>query len=283
MRRRDGVPARDERLHHRRAAGHRRDPRRLDLPPRPRLAPRLRAPRDHPADLAHPPHHRHGRRQARRPRRRRGGRGAIGRQAARRVEAGVRRGARGGPRAARCRRPGPRPARARPPRRPRLLRRPAVLPRGRSSWSGSARTSSCSPRSEDVEASKPEPDLVGETLSRLGGVERAVFVGDTPYDVEAAGRAGLRCLAVLSGGFGREELLAAGAADGRRRPGRPAGPRRRESHLERPRRTSRVGAGTWVEPVETRSRQARPSCQRTGDQGLKTTFTMPSSLSRNFA
>ncbi|NPC98993.1 HAD family hydrolase [Nocardioides sp. zg-DK7169] len=66
--------------------------------------------------------------------------------------------------------------------------------------------------SEDVEASKPEPDLVGETLSRLGGVERAVFVGDTPYDVEASGRAGLRCLGVLSGGFGREELLAAGAA-----------------------------------------------------------------------
>jgi len=66
--------------------------------------------------------------------------------------------------------------------------------------------------SEDVDASKPEPDLVGETLARLGGIERAVFVGDTPYDVEAAGRAGLRCLGVLSGGFGREELLAAGAA-----------------------------------------------------------------------
>ncbi|WP_166389705.1 HAD family hydrolase [Nocardioides ochotonae] len=66
--------------------------------------------------------------------------------------------------------------------------------------------------SEDVEASKPEPDLVGETLARLGGVERAVFVGDTPYDVEAAARAGLPCLGVLTGGFGREELLAAGAA-----------------------------------------------------------------------
>ncbi|MQW75326.1 HAD-IA family hydrolase [Nocardioides sp. dk4132] len=65
--------------------------------------------------------------------------------------------------------------------------------------------------SEDVEASKPEPDLIGETLARLGGVERAVFVGDTPYDVEAAARAGLPCLGVLTGGFGREELLAAGA------------------------------------------------------------------------
>ena len=65
---------------------------------------------------------------------------------------------------------------------------------------------------EDVEASKPEPDLIGETLTRLGGVEQAVLVGDTPYDVEAAARAGLRCVAVLTGGFGREELLAAGAA-----------------------------------------------------------------------
>jgi HAD superfamily hydrolase (TIGR01549 family) len=65
---------------------------------------------------------------------------------------------------------------------------------------------------EDVEASKPEPDLIGETLSRLGGVEQAVLVGDTPYDVEAAARAGLPCLTVLTGGFGRAELQAAGAS-----------------------------------------------------------------------
>ena len=66
--------------------------------------------------------------------------------------------------------------------------------------------------SEDVEDSKPEPDLVGVTLERLGDVERSVFVGDTPYDVEAAERAGLRCVAVLTGGFSREELTEAGAA-----------------------------------------------------------------------
>ena len=36
---------------------------------------------------------------------------------------------------------------------------------------------------EDVDGSKPEPDLIAVTLDRLGGVERAVFVGDTPYDV----------------------------------------------------------------------------------------------------
>lgn len=68
--------------------------------------------------------------------------------------------------------------------------------------------------SEDVEASKPDPDLVAETLHRLrraGRVDHAVFVGDTVYDVQAAERSGLPCLAVLSGGFGREELSQAGA------------------------------------------------------------------------
>jgi HAD superfamily hydrolase (TIGR01549 family) len=65
---------------------------------------------------------------------------------------------------------------------------------------------------EDVEASKPEPDLLGVTLERLGGIERAVFIGDTPYDVEAAERAGLKCAGVLTGGFSQAELEDAGAA-----------------------------------------------------------------------
>lgn len=65
--------------------------------------------------------------------------------------------------------------------------------------------------SEDVEDSKPDPDLIGETIRRLGGVERTVLVGDTVYDVDSADRAGLRCVAVLSGGFGRDELEHAGA------------------------------------------------------------------------
>lgn len=65
---------------------------------------------------------------------------------------------------------------------------------------------------EDVEASKPAPDLVGEALRRLRDVETAVFVGDTPYDVIAAERAGIGCLAVRSGGYGSAELHDAGAA-----------------------------------------------------------------------
>jgi len=65
--------------------------------------------------------------------------------------------------------------------------------------------------SEDVDASKPEPDLLGATVDRMGEIGRAVFVGDTPYDVEAARRAGMGCIAVLTGGFSRAELTEAGA------------------------------------------------------------------------
>lgn len=63
---------------------------------------------------------------------------------------------------------------------------------------------------DDVEASKPEPDLLQVTLGKLG-VSRAVMVGDTPYDVEAATKAGLACVTLRSGGFGEAELREAGA------------------------------------------------------------------------
>ncbi|MFT4081782.1 MAG: HAD family hydrolase [Nocardioides sp.] len=65
--------------------------------------------------------------------------------------------------------------------------------------------------SDDVDSSKPAPDLIQQTLGRLGDVERALFVGDTVYDVESASRAGIGCLALRSGGFGRAELEEAGA------------------------------------------------------------------------
>jgi HAD superfamily hydrolase (TIGR01549 family) len=65
--------------------------------------------------------------------------------------------------------------------------------------------------SEDVDASKPDPDLIAETLARLEGVEQAVLVGDTVYDVESASRAGLACIALRSGGVSQAELLEAGA------------------------------------------------------------------------
>lgn len=65
--------------------------------------------------------------------------------------------------------------------------------------------------SDDADASKPEPDLVRVTLDRLEGVERAVLVGDTPYDVRSALGAGIGCVALLTGGYSRAELLGAGA------------------------------------------------------------------------
>ena len=64
---------------------------------------------------------------------------------------------------------------------------------------------------DDVEASKPEPDLVEAALERAG-TRDAVLVGDTPWDVEAATRAGIPTICVRTGGFGEDELRSAGAA-----------------------------------------------------------------------
>lgn len=64
--------------------------------------------------------------------------------------------------------------------------------------------------SDDAEDSKPEPDILVAALRAAGG-QRALVVGDTPYDVAAAARLGAACLAVRTGGFGVAELEAAGA------------------------------------------------------------------------
>jgi len=65
--------------------------------------------------------------------------------------------------------------------------------------------------SSDVEATKPEPDLVHAAIDKAGGGE-AVMVGDSTWDCEAAGRAGIETVAVLTGGFSESELREAGAA-----------------------------------------------------------------------
>ena len=68
--------------------------------------------------------------------------------------------------------------------------------------------------SADVEATKPAPDLVTAALDRAGGSsDDAVMIGDTPWDVKAAGGAGVPTLAVLTGGFSLDELREAGALD----------------------------------------------------------------------
>jgi HAD superfamily hydrolase (TIGR01509 family) len=64
--------------------------------------------------------------------------------------------------------------------------------------------------SADVDATKPEPDLVKAAIAKAGGGE-AVMVGDTTWDVEAAKRAGVDTITVLTGGFSEAELRDAGA------------------------------------------------------------------------
>jgi HAD superfamily hydrolase (TIGR01509 family) len=66
--------------------------------------------------------------------------------------------------------------------------------------------------SADVERTKPDPDLVKTALDKAEGeASDAVLVGDTPWDVEAAARAGVATIAVLTGGFAAQELTDAGA------------------------------------------------------------------------
>jgi HAD superfamily hydrolase (TIGR01509 family) len=67
--------------------------------------------------------------------------------------------------------------------------------------------------SADVESTKPAPDLVHAALDRVeGSSDAAVMVGDTPWDVHAARKAGVPTIAVLTGGFAIEELEESGAA-----------------------------------------------------------------------
>ncbi len=62
----------------------------------------------------------------------------------------------------------------------------------------------------DVEATKPEPDLVRAALEKAGTSE-GLMVGDSTWDVEAARRAGVETIAVITGGFADSELRDAGA------------------------------------------------------------------------
>jgi HAD superfamily hydrolase (TIGR01509 family) len=67
--------------------------------------------------------------------------------------------------------------------------------------------------SSAVDNPKPAPDIFEEALRRAGATaEETVAVGDALWDVEAAREAGIRTVAVLSGGaFDKEDLEEAGA------------------------------------------------------------------------
>jgi len=62
--------------------------------------------------------------------------------------------------------------------------------------------------SDDAEESKPEPDIFEAAMSKLGDVrpDEVIVVGDTPYDAEAAAKAGLHTIGVLCGGFSEDSL-----------------------------------------------------------------------------
>ena len=62
-----------------------------------------------------------------------------------------------------------------------------------------------------VDRSKPYPNVVLAALDRVGGAERAMMVGDSRWDVEAATRGGLPTVCVLTGGWSAQELQEAGA------------------------------------------------------------------------
>ncbi|GEB45063.1 haloacid dehalogenase [Microbacterium testaceum] len=65
--------------------------------------------------------------------------------------------------------------------------------------------------SDDVQASKPAPDLVETALDRVPG-SSGIMIGDSPWDAIAAAKADMATIAVRTGGFSAEELRDAGAS-----------------------------------------------------------------------
>jgi HAD superfamily hydrolase (TIGR01509 family) len=64
--------------------------------------------------------------------------------------------------------------------------------------------------SSDAERSKPDPDIIEAALARAGcDASEALMVGDTPYDVQAARRAGVATVALRSGGWDGDALAGA--------------------------------------------------------------------------
>jgi HAD superfamily hydrolase (TIGR01549 family) len=64
---------------------------------------------------------------------------------------------------------------------------------------------------DDVEQSKPEPDLVRAALDKAG-TDEGLMIGDPPWDIEAARQLGVDTICLVTGGFSEQELRDAGAA-----------------------------------------------------------------------
>jgi HAD superfamily hydrolase (TIGR01509 family) len=66
----------------------------------------------------------------------------------------------------------------------------------------------------DAKESKPEPDIFAVALKKINlGADRAVALGDTPYDAEAAGKLGIRVIGLTCGGWKRDDLRDAGCVE----------------------------------------------------------------------
>ena len=67
---------------------------------------------------------------------------------------------------------------------------------------------------DDTDRAKPHPDIFQATLKKLKlPCEKVLALGDTPYDAEAAGEAGISVIGVESGGWSRSDLLEAGCIE----------------------------------------------------------------------
>ncbi|MDQ2835347.1 MAG: HAD family hydrolase [Acidobacteriota bacterium] len=67
---------------------------------------------------------------------------------------------------------------------------------------------------DDAKRSKPHPDIFQATLHKLGANASDVLaLGDTPYDAESAGKAGIRTIGVITGGWSKQELFEAGCIE----------------------------------------------------------------------
>lgn len=67
---------------------------------------------------------------------------------------------------------------------------------------------------DDADRAKPHPDIFDSVIKKLGLPARdCIALGDTPYDAESAGKAGIRTIGVMTGGWSRKELFDAGCIE----------------------------------------------------------------------
>ncbi|MEG9436632.1 HAD family hydrolase [Edaphobacter sp. HDX4] len=67
---------------------------------------------------------------------------------------------------------------------------------------------------DDVDHAKPHPDIFETALHKVGAKPSSVLaLGDTPWDAESAGKAGIRTIGVTTGGWTHQELYDAGCIE----------------------------------------------------------------------